>query len=59
MDASTACMQITGSHGCFAEQPFARFIMDAKISQITGGTIEVLKNTIARELLGKPTAPTQ
>jgi len=59
MDASTACLQITGSHGCFAEQPFARFMMDAKISQITGGTIEVLKNTIARELLGKPTAPTQ
>ncbi len=59
MDATTACLQITGSHGCFAEQPFARFMMDAKISQITGGTVEVLKNTIARELLGKPTAPTQ
>ena len=58
MDATTACLQITGSHGCFAEQPFARFMMDAKISQITGGTIEILKNTIARELLGKPTSPT-
>jgi alkylation response protein AidB-like acyl-CoA dehydrogenase len=58
MDASTACLQITGSHGCFSEQPFARFMMDAKVSQITGGTIEILKNTIARELLGKPTGPT-
>jgi alkylation response protein AidB-like acyl-CoA dehydrogenase len=33
-------------------------MMDAKVSQITGGTIEILKNTIARELLGKPTGPT-
>lgn len=58
MDAATAGLQITGSHGCFTEQPFARFIMDAKLSQITGGTIEILKNAIARERLGKPTAPT-
>jgi alkylation response protein AidB-like acyl-CoA dehydrogenase len=58
MDAAVAALQITGSHGCFSDQPFARFIMDAKLSQITGGTIEILKNAIARERLGKPTAPT-
>lgn len=58
MDAATTALQITGSHGCFTEQPFARFIMDAKLSQITGGTVEILKNAIARERLGKPTAPT-
>lgn len=58
MDASVAALQITGSHGCFSEQPFGRFIMDAKLSQITGGTVEILKNAIARERLGKPTAPT-
>ena len=33
-------------------------MMDAKVSQVTGGTMEVLRNTIARELLGKPSAPT-
>ena len=58
MEATTVCLQITGSHGCFTEFPFARYMMDAKVSQITGGTIEILKNTIARHILGKPTAPT-
>jgi butyryl-CoA dehydrogenase len=58
MDATTTALQITGNHGCFTEQPFARFMMDAKLSQITGGTVEILKNSIARELLGKPTNPT-
>ena len=33
-------------------------MMDAKVSQITGGTIEILRNTIARQLLGKPSNPT-
>ena len=58
MEATTVALQITGSHGCFTEFPFARYMMDAKVSQITGGTIEILRNTIARQLLGKPTNPT-
>jgi alkylation response protein AidB-like acyl-CoA dehydrogenase len=58
MDATTTALQITGSYGCFSEQPFARYMMDAKLSEITGGTVEILKNAIARDLLGKPTAPT-
>jgi len=58
MEATTAALQITGSHGCFTASPMHRFMMDAKVSQITGGTMEVLRNTIARELLGKPSAPT-
>jgi alkylation response protein AidB-like acyl-CoA dehydrogenase len=58
MDAATVALQITGSHGCFTDFPFARYLMDAKVSQITGGTIEILRNTIARELLGKTSAPT-
>lgn len=57
MEATTVAFQITGSHGCFADQPFARFMMDAKLSEMTGGTVEILRNTIARDLLGKPTAP--
>ena len=58
MDATTVALQITGSHGCFSEFPFARYFMDAKVSQITGGTIEILRNAIARDRLGKATAPT-
>jgi alkylation response protein AidB-like acyl-CoA dehydrogenase len=58
MEATTVALQITGSHGCFTDHAFARYMMDAKVSQITGGTIEILRNTIARHLLGKPTNPT-
>lgn len=58
MEATTIALQITGSHGCFSEFPFARYMMDAKVSQITGGTIEILRNTIARHLVGKPRNPT-
>ncbi|WP_345245649.1 acyl-CoA dehydrogenase family protein [Pigmentiphaga soli] len=58
MEAATVALQVTGSHGCFADNPFARYMMDAKVSQITGGTIEILRNAIARDRLGKPTAPT-
>jgi len=58
MDATTIALQMTGSHGCFSENPFARYMMDAKVSQITGGTVEILRNTIARDVLGKPTNPT-
>lgn len=58
MEATTVALQVTGSHGCFTEFPFARYMMDAKVSQITGGTIEILRNTIARHLVGKPRNPT-
>lgn len=59
MDATTFALQMTGSHGCFTAQPFARYMMDAKVSQLTGGSVEILRNTVARELLGKPTAMTR
>lgn len=58
MEATTIALQITGSHGCFSQFPFARYMMDAKVSQITGGTIEILRNAIARQLVGKPRNPT-
>jgi alkylation response protein AidB-like acyl-CoA dehydrogenase len=59
MEATTMALQMTGSHGCFTNQPFARYMMDAKVSQLTGGSMEIQKNTIARELLGKETATPQ
>jgi alkylation response protein AidB-like acyl-CoA dehydrogenase len=53
MDAAVFAMQLTGSHGAFSAQPFARYLLDAKVSQLTGGSVEILRNTVARELLGK------
>lgn len=53
MDATTFAMQLTGSYGCFASQPFSRYLLDAKVSQLTGGSVEILRNIVSRELLGK------
>lgn len=53
MDAAVFAMQLTGSYGAFSTQPFARYLLDAKVSQLTGGSVEILRNTVARELLGK------
>lgn len=59
MDAAVFSMQMTGSYGCFGSQPFARYLLDAKVSQLTGGSVEILRNTVARELLGKETHHTR
>lgn len=57
MDAAVFAMQLTGSYGAFSAQPFARYLLDAKVSQLTGGSVEILRNTVARELLGKESTP--
>ncbi len=45
-------IQLTGSHGCYRSAPFERYWRDAKTLCIAGGTLEVMKNNIARQILG-------
>jgi butyryl-CoA dehydrogenase len=45
-------IQVTGSHGCYRNTPFERYFRDAKALCIAGGTLEVMKNNIARQILG-------
>jgi alkylation response protein AidB-like acyl-CoA dehydrogenase len=45
-------IQITGSFGCYRNTPFERYWRDAKSLCIAGGTLEVMKNNIARKILG-------
>lgn len=44
-------IQLTGSHGCYRQVPFERYLRDAKALCIAGGTLEVMKNIIAARLL--------
>jgi alkylation response protein AidB-like acyl-CoA dehydrogenase len=52
LEAVSQAIQITGSHGCYRETPFERYWRDAKSLCIAGGTLEVMKNNIAKQILG-------
>ncbi|NIB42500.1 acyl-CoA dehydrogenase [Pseudomaricurvus alkylphenolicus] len=47
------CLQLFGGYGYTAEYPISRFYVDARIQTIYGGTSEIMKEVIARSLLGK------
>ena len=47
-------IQICGAKGMLAESPFGRYLRDGKAYEIAGGSSEILKNTIARQLLAGP-----
>ena len=49
--ATNQAFAIVGSHGSYRNQPFERFLRDAKIGHVTGGSAEVMKNNIARAVL--------
>jgi alkylation response protein AidB-like acyl-CoA dehydrogenase len=44
-------LQLTGSHGCYRNEPYERYWRDVKSLCIAGGTLEVMRNTIAAKLL--------
>jgi len=42
---------IVGSYASYRTSPFERYLRDAKIGLVTGGSAEIMKNNIAREVL--------
>lgn len=46
-----ACLQLHGGWGYMWETPIARAFADARMSRIAGGSIEVMKQIIARDML--------
>ena len=44
------CLQLFGGYGYMAEYPIARLYADARIQKIYGGTNEIMKDLIARQL---------
>ncbi len=55
MQCSTidTCLQLFGGYGYTLEYPISRFYVDARIQTIYAGTSEIMKEVIARSLLGK------
>ena len=51
-----ACLQLHGGYGYMREYPISRAWADARVQQIYGGSNEVMKEIIARDLFGKPGA---
>jgi alkylation response protein AidB-like acyl-CoA dehydrogenase len=47
------CLQFFGGYGYMIEYPIARAYLDARVQTIYGGTTEVMKILIARDVLGK------
>lgn len=46
-------LQLFGGYGYMLEYPISRFFVDARVQKIYGGTNEIMKEIVARELLGK------
>jgi acyl-CoA dehydrogenase len=45
-----ACVQLHGGYGFMAEQAIARAWVDARAQRIYGGTNEIMKELISRDL---------
>lgn len=52
-EVTSKALQIAGSHGAYRDQPFEFYWREVKASQIGGGTAEILRNLIARYILGR------
>jgi alkylation response protein AidB-like acyl-CoA dehydrogenase len=48
-----ACLQLFGGYGYMTEYPISRFWSDARIQRIYGGTSEIMKEVIARSIVGR------
>jgi len=47
------CLQLFGGYGYMKEYPISRDFVDARIQRIYGGTSEIMKEIIARSILGR------
>ena len=48
-----ACLQLFGGYGYMTEYPISRFWTDARVLRIYGGTSEIMKELVARSILGR------
>ncbi|WP_264996779.1 acyl-CoA dehydrogenase family protein, partial [Raoultella ornithinolytica] len=47
------CLQFFGGYGYMTEYPIARAYIDARITRIAGGAVEVMKQIISRDLFSR------
>ena len=53
MKVADNLLQLFGGYGYMTEYPISRFFVDARIQRIYGGTNEIMKEVVARGLIGK------
>jgi long-chain-acyl-CoA dehydrogenase len=46
------CLQLHGGYGYMAEYPVARAFVDTRVQTIYGGTTEIMKEIIGRDIAG-------
>ncbi|HVT36137.1 MAG TPA: acyl-CoA dehydrogenase family protein [Nevskiaceae bacterium] len=47
------CLQLFGGYGYMTEYPISRYFADARVQRIYGGTSEIMKEVIARSIIGR------
>ncbi|MCO7191501.1 acyl-CoA dehydrogenase family protein [Pseudonocardia sp. McavD-2-B] len=47
-----ACLQLHGGYGYMSEYPIARAFIDARVQTLVGGTTEIMKEIIGRDIAG-------
>ena len=47
------CLQLFGGYGYMEEYPISRAYTDARVQRIYGGTSEIMKEIISKDILGK------
>jgi acyl-CoA dehydrogenase len=47
------CLQLFGGYGYMTEYPISRYFADARVQRIYGGTSEIMKEVIARAVVGR------
>jgi acyl-CoA dehydrogenase len=52
-DAVDRCLQLHGGYGYIWDYPIARAYADARVVKIAGGSVEIMKEIIARSLFGE------
>lgn len=48
-----ACVQLHGGYGYITEYPIARAFLDARVHRIYGGTNEIMRDIVSRQIAGK------
>ena len=52
-DVTNTCLQLFGGYGYTKEYPISRFYIDSRVQTIYGGSSEIMKEVIARSMLGR------
>ncbi|MDJ1113919.1 acyl-CoA dehydrogenase family protein [Microbacterium dauci] len=47
------CVQLHGGYGYITEYPIARAFLDARVHRIYGGTNEIMRDLVSRQIVGK------